>query len=140
MATPRELVAQMTLEEKASLLSGADFWHTKGVARLGVEPIMMSDGPHGLRKQDEQVDHLGLNDSIKAVCFPAASATTASFDRSVVKTLGEAIGDECQHEQLAVSLGPAINIKRSPLCGRNFEYMSEDPYLAGEMAVSMILG
>ena len=140
MSTPRELVAQMTLEEKASLLSGADFWHTRSVDRLGIRAVMVSDGPHGLRKQDEAADHLGVNESIKAVCFPAACATTASFDRSLVRRVGEAIGDECQHEEVAVNLGPAINIKRSPLCGRNFEYMSEDPYLAGEMAVSLIQG
>ena len=136
----KAVISQMTLEEKCSLLSGADFWHTKGVERLGVKPIMVSDGPHGLRKQDDQADHLGINDSIKAVCFPAACASTSSFDRKLVKTIGETIGDQCQHERVAVNLGPAINIKRSPLCGRNFEYMSEDPYLAGEMAASIIQG
>ncbi|MBR4459304.1 MAG: glycoside hydrolase family 3 C-terminal domain-containing protein [Clostridia bacterium] len=140
MSTPRELVAQMTLEEKCSLLSGLDFWHTKSVERLGIRGVMYSDGPHGLRKQDDQGDHLGVNDSIKAVCFPAACASTASFDRNLVRQIGEAVGNECQHEQVAVNLGPAINIKRSPLCGRNFEYMSEDPYLAGEMAVGIIQG
>ena len=140
MRTPKELVAAMTLEEKCSLLSGLDFWHTKPVERLGIPSVMVSDGPHGLRKQDDKADHLGVNDSIKAVCFPAACATTASFDRSVVRRLGGAMGDQCQHEQVAVNLGPAINIKRSPLCGRNFEYMSEDPYLAGEMATSLIQG
>ncbi len=136
----QKVISQMTLEEKCSLLSGADFWHTKAVERLGVKPVMVSDGPHGLRKQDLEADHLGINDSIKAVCFPAACATTASFDRGLVRKMGEALGDECQHEQVAVNLGPAINIKRSPLCGRNFEYMSEDPYLAGEMAASLVQG
>ncbi|MBQ9211407.1 MAG: glycoside hydrolase family 3 C-terminal domain-containing protein [Clostridia bacterium] len=136
----KNVVSQMTLEEKCSLLSGADFWHTRSVERLGVKGIMVSDGPHGLRKQDDQADHLGINDSIKAVCFPAACASTSSFDRNLVRTLGETIGDECQHEKVAINLGPAINIKRSPLCGRNFEYMSEDPYLAGEMAASLIQG
>ena len=140
MSTPRELVAQMTLEEKCSLLSGLDFWHTKPVERLGIKSVMYSDGPHGLRKQDQEADHLGVNDSIKAVCFPAACASTASFDRGLVRQIGEAVGTECQHEQVAVNLGPAINIKRSPLCGRNFEYMSEDPFLAGEMATSIIQG
>ena len=140
MSSPRELVAQMTLEEKCSLLSGADFWHTRSVERLGVKGVMYSDGPHGLRKQDQTGDHLGINDSIKAVCFPAACGTTASFDVELVRAIGEAIGRECQHEEVAVNLGPAINIKRSPLCGRNFEYMSEDPYLAGEMAASLIRG
>ncbi len=133
-------VAQMTLEEKAGLLSGLDFWHTKPVERLGVKSCMVSDGPHGLRKQDDSADHLGVNDSIKAVCFPAGCATAASFDRELIKTIGEALGDACQHEKLAVVLGPAVNIKRSPLCGRNFEYFSEDPYLAGEAAVSLIDG
>ncbi len=136
----RELIAQMTLEEKAGLLSGEDFWHTKGVERLGVPRSMVSDGPHGLRKQDEQVDHLGINDSIKAVCFPAASATAASFDPDMIEKMGEALGDACQHEKLSVLLGPAVNIKRSPLCGRNFEYFSEDPYLTGVMATALIKG
>ena len=134
------LVRSMTLEEKAGLCSGDDFWHTKAVERLGVPRSMVSDGPHGLRKQDEKVDHLGVNDSIKAVCFPAACATAASFDRALVTSLGEALGDECQHEGVSVVLGPAVNIKRSPLCGRNFEYFSEDPYLAGEMACAHIHG
>ena len=140
MSTPKELVSQMTLEEKASLLSGMDFWHTQAIERLGIPAVMVSDGPHGLRKQDDKADHLGINDSIKAVCFPAACASTASFNRELVRKMGETIGNQCQHEQVAVNLGPAINIKRSPLCGRNFEYMSEDPYLAGEMAVSLIHG
>ena len=136
----KSLISQMTLEEKAGLCSGADFWHTKAVERLGIPAVMVSDGPHGLRKQDEKVDHLGVNESIKAVCFPAACATAASFDRAMVTRMGEAIGDSCQHEKLAVVLGPAVNIKRSPLCGRNFEYFSEDPYLAGEMAAAFIHG
>ena len=136
----RELIAQMTLEEKAGLCSGADFWHTKAVERLGVPASMVSDGPHGLRKQDEKVDHLGVNDSIKAVCFPAASATAASFDKALIERMGEAVGDSCQHEKLSVVLGPAVNIKRSPLCGRNFEYFSEDPYLTGKMAAAFIHG
>lgn len=136
----KALIAQMTLEEKAGLCSGLDFWHTKPVERLGVPSVMVSDGPHGLRKQDLEADHLGVNDSIKAVCMPAACATAASFDRDMIGKMGEAIGDSCQHEQLSVVLGPAVNIKRSPLCGRNFEYFSEDPYLTGEMAASFING
>ena len=134
------LIAEMTLEEKASLLSGADFWNTKGVERLGIPQVMVSDGPHGLRKQDTEGDHLGINDSIKAVCFPAACASAASFDREVLRQIGESVGDACQHENLSVILGPAVNIKRSPLCGRNFEYFSEDPYLTGELAASLIEG
>ncbi len=136
----KALVSQMTLEEKCGLLSGLDFWHTKPVERLGIPSVMVSDGPHGLRKQDQGADHLGMNESIKAVCMPAACATAASFDRDLIRTMGEAIGDSCQHEELSVVLGPAVNIKRSPLCGRNFEYFSEDPYLAGEMSASFIGG
>ena len=136
----KTLVSQMTLEEKAGLCSGDDFWHTKAVDRLGVPRTMVSDGPHGLRKQDDRADHLGINDSIKAVCFPAACATAASFDPEMIRNMGEAIGDSCQHEKVSVVLGPAVNIKRSPLCGRNFEYFSEDPYLAGRMATAMIQG
>ena len=136
----RKLIEQMTLEEKAGLCSGDDFWHTKAIERLGIPRTMVSDGPHGLRKQDEAADHLGVNDSIKAVCFPAASATAASFDTEMIRRMGEAIGDSCQHEKLSVVLGPAVNIKRSPLCGRNFEYFSEDPYLAGKMSSSYIQG
>lgn len=136
----KELISKMTLEEKAGVCSGLDFWHTKPVERLGVPSVMVSDGPHGLRKQDTAGDHLGINDSIKAVCMPAACATAASFDRELIAHMGEAIGDSCQHEELAVVLGPAVNIKRSPLCGRNFEYFSEDPYLAGEMSASYING
>lgn len=136
----KELISQMTLEEKAGLCSGLDFWHTKPVERLGIPAVMVSDGPHGLRKQDSEADHLGINDSIKAVCMPAACATAASFDRELIGHMGESIGDSCQHEKLGVVLGPAVNIKRSPLCGRNFEYFSEDPYLAGEMSASYING
>ena len=136
----KALISQMTLEEKAGLCSGDDFWHTKAVERLGIPRSMVSDGPHGLRKQDEAADHLGINDSIKAVCFPTACATAASFDPDMIREMGEAIGDSCQHEKLSVVLGPAVNIKRSPLCGRNFEYFSEDPYLAGRMATAIIQG
>ncbi|MBO7663831.1 MAG: glycosyl hydrolase, partial [Clostridia bacterium] len=104
----QNLVAQMTLEEKAGLLSGLDFWHTKPVERLGIPATMVSDGPHGLRKQDQEADHLGINDSIKAVCFPAASATAASFDPYMMEKMGEALGEACQHENLSVLLGPAV--------------------------------
>ncbi len=140
MKDPKEILKELTLEEKASLLSGDDFWHTGAVERLGVPRVMVSDGPHGLRKQDEKADHLGVNDSIKAVCFPAACALAASFDRQLLRRMGEALGDECRHEDVAVDLGPAINIKRSPLCGRNFEYFSEDPFLTGELAAELVLG
>ena len=136
----KALVAQMTLEEKCGLLSGLDFWHTKPVERLGVPSVMVSDGPHGLRKQNLEADHLGMNESIKAVCMPAACATSASFDKDLIYKMGQSIGNSAQHEELAVVLGPAVNIKRSPLCGRNFEYFSEDPYLAGEMSAAFING
>ena len=136
----KEIVRKMTLEEKAGLCSGADFWRTKEVERLEVPQMMVSDGPHGLRKQEETADHLGLDESVKAVCFPAGCATAASFDRKLLRTLGETLGKECQAEGIGVLLGPAVNIKRSPLCGRNFEYFSEDPYLAGQMASSYIKG
>ena len=136
----KKLVSEMTLEEKAGMCSGKDFWHLKGVERLGIPEVMVSDGPHGLRKQDSEGDHLGVNDSIVAVCFPAGCAVASSFDRDLIRSMGEAIGEECQAEDVSVVLGPAVNIKRSPLCGRNFEYLSEDPYLAGEMAASYING
>lgn len=136
----RELVSQMTLEEKAAMCSGADFWHTEAVERLGIPASMVSDGPHGLRKQDDQADHLGVNESIKAVCFPAGCGTAASFNRELLKEMGETLGNECQAEGVSVILGPAVNIKRSPLCGRNFEYYSEDPLVASEMAGALIHG
>ncbi|MFT3984986.1 MAG: glycoside hydrolase family 3 C-terminal domain-containing protein [Lachnospiraceae bacterium] len=130
----------MTLEEKAGLCSGGDFWHTKAVERLGIPDTMVSDGPHGLRKQDLEGDHLGINESIKAVCFPTGCATAASFDRDLIYEIGELLGEECQAENVSVILGPAANIKRSPLCGRNFEYFSEDPFVATEMATYHIKG
>ena len=136
----KAIIREMTLEEKAGMCSGKDFWHLKGVERLGIPEVMVSDGPHGLRKQAEEADHLGLNESIKAVCFPTACATACSFDRDLLEEMGERIGDECQAEDLSVIMGPAVNIKRSPLCGRNFEYFSEDPYLASQMAAAHIKG
>ena len=138
--TIREIISQMTLEEKASLCSGGDFWHTKAVERLGVPAMMVSDGPHGLRKQKDEGDHLGVNDSIVAVCYPTGCASASSFNRELLMEMGRAIGEACQAEGVGVILGPAVNIKRSPLCGRNFEYYSEDPYVAGEMAASYIKG
>lgn len=136
----KEIVSQMTLEEKASMCSGADFWHTEAVERLGIPASMVSDGPHGLRKQELEGDHLGVNDSIQAVCFPAGCATAASFNRELLTQMGETLGEECQAEDVSVILGPAVNIKRSPLCGRNFEYYSEDPFVASEAAGALIHG
>lgn len=136
----KKIISQMTLEEKAGMCSGLDFWHLKSVERLGIPEVMVSDGPHGLRKQDDKGDHLGMNDSIKAVCFPPAALSACSFDRSLMEAMGETIGREAQANDVSVVLGPAVNIKRSPLCGRNFEYYSEDPLLAGMMAAAMTLG
>ena len=136
----KALIGQMTLEEKASLCSGSDFWHTQGIERLGIPAVMVTDGPHGLRKQAGEADHLGLNDSVEAVCFPAGCATGSSFDPDLLEHMGQVLGDECQAEDVSILLGPAVNIKRSPLCGRNFEYISEDPYLAGKLSAAYIRG
>lgn len=138
----KNIVKQMTLEEKAAMCSGADFWHTQEIERLGIPRTMISDGPHGLRKQPEDSvgDHLGLNGAIEAVCFPAACATACSFDRNLMYDMGSALGKECRAENVSMLLGPGVNIKRSPLCGRNFEYLSEDPYVSGELAAAYING
>ena len=135
-----EVLSQMTLEEKAQMCSGRDFWKTQDIERLGIPAVMMCDGPNGLRKQLGEGDHLGINESIETVCYPTASAMAASFDRALLRELGEELGQECQAEQVGMLLGPGVNMKRSPLCGRNFEYYSEDPYLAGQLAVSYIQG
>ncbi|MEG0308001.1 MAG: glycoside hydrolase family 3 C-terminal domain-containing protein [Clostridium sp.] len=136
----KELIKEMTIEEKASLCSGLNFWNTKSVERLNIPSIMMTDGPHGLRKQAAASDHLGLNESVKATCFPTASALACSWNRDLVKDLGVALGEECQAEDVSIILGPGVNIKRSPLCGRNFEYYSEDPYLSSQLAKNQIQG
>lgn len=136
----KALISQMTLEEKAGLCSGLDNWHTKGVERLGIPSVMVTDGPHGLRKQRASSDHLGLFDSVPATCFPSAAGVASSWNRELIYRMGEALGEECQAENVAVLLGPGVNIKRSPLCGRNFEYFSEDPYLSSEMAAHHIQG
>jgi beta-glucosidase len=136
----RNLISQLTLEEKAGLCSGADFWHTKAIERLGIPSIMMTDGPHGLRKASGGTDAVGLSNSVPSTCFPTASATASSWDRDLLQEIGRAMAEECLQEEVSVILGPGTNIKRSPLCGRNFEYFSEDPYLAGEMSASLIEG
>lgn len=133
-------VSEMTVEEKASLCSGADTWNLKTVPRLKTPGAFLSDGPHGLRKQVNESDNLGLYNSIQAVCFPAACAGASSFDTALMNRLGDLLGKECRAENVGILLGPAVNIKRSPLCGRNFEYFSEDPYLAGKMAAAYIKG
>jgi beta-glucosidase len=136
----KALISQMSLEEKASLCSGLDFWHLKGIERLGIPSIMVTDGPHGLRKQAEGADHLGLNNSVPATCFPSAAGMASTWSRDLIQKVGIALGEESQAENIGVLLGPGANIKRSPLCGRNFEYFSEDPYLSSEMAASHIQG
>lgn len=134
------IVAQLTLEEKAGLTSGKDNWFTKAVERLGVPQVRTSDGPHGLRTQAGETNSLSEDSSVRAVCFPAACATAASFDRDLLFRMGEALGRESQALGVHVLLGPGVNIKRSPLCGRNFEYYSEDPYLAGELGTAFVEG
>lgn len=134
----QDLIKQMTLEEKAGLCSGKDFWNTKAVSRLGIPSVMLSDGPHGLRKQEGKSDHLGLNESIPAVCFPAGCAIASSWDRESAAKLGITLANECQAENVSTILGPAMNIKCSPLCGRNFEYLSEDPIVSSELAIAYV--
>jgi len=135
----KNIIAGMTIEEKASLCSGLDFWHTKGIERLGIPSIMVTDGPHGLRKQTGDAEHFGIN-SVPATCFPSAVGLASTWNRELIKKVGVALGKECQAEDVAVLLGPGANIKRSPLCGRNFEYFSEDPYLSSQMAANHING
>lgn len=136
----QELVSELTLEEKAGLTSGKDNWFTKAVERLDIPAVRTSDGPHGLRTQAGETNSLAEDSAVKAVCFPAACATAASFDRELVRRMGEALGRECQALGVDVLLGPGINIKRSPLCGRSFEYFSEDPIVAGEMGAAFVQG
>ena len=136
----KQLVSQMTIEEKAGLCSGKDNWHLKGVARLGIPELMVCDGPHGLRKQDETIDQTHINDSIPAVCFPTACATSCCYNPELLEEMGKAIGGEVVHEKVGIILGPACNIKRSPLCGRNFEYVSEDPLVSTVMTGALIKG
>ncbi|MDA3901513.1 MAG: glycoside hydrolase family 3 C-terminal domain-containing protein [Spirochaetes bacterium] len=136
----RELLQKMTLEEKASIMSGSSFWLLQGIDRLGIPEIRVADGPHGLRKQPETDDNLGIGGSIPATCFPTAVTLASSWDRDLVHRVGQALADECLQEKVSVVLGPGVNIKRSPLCGRNFEYYSEDPLVAGEMSAAFING
>ena len=136
----KELIDQMSLEEKAGLCSGKDMWHTKGIERLGIPSVMVCDGPHGLRKQDSSGVSTNINQSVDAICFPTASATACSWDKELLYNMGCTVGEEAVAEDVAVVLGPGTNIKRSPLCGRNFEYFSEDPYLAGMLSAYFING
>ncbi|HET8989460.1 MAG TPA: glycoside hydrolase family 3 C-terminal domain-containing protein, partial [Humibacillus sp.] len=139
-STPEEVVAGLTVEEKASLSSGSSFWFTQAVPRAGIPEVMLTDGPHGVRKQREGADHLGLGDSVPATCFPPAVALGSTFDPDLLERVGAALGEEAAAEDVGVLLGPGINIKRSPLCGRNFEYLSEDPLVSGVLGASLVRG
>ena len=135
-----EICAEMPLEDKIALGSGKDFWHTKEMQHYDIPSIMVADGPHGLRKQPEDADMLGINKSVEATCFPTAVSSACSWDIKLIAQVGEAIAKEAKANGVSVILGPGANIKRNPLCGRNFEYFSEDPYLTGKMAASFIKG
>ncbi|SEA65642.1 beta-glucosidase [Pseudobutyrivibrio sp. ACV-2] len=136
----REIISQLTLMEKAALLSGKNEWESRDIPRLGIQSITFSDGPHGLRRQEGAGDHLGLNASLPATCFPTAATVANSWDPSIGEEIGAALGEEAVAQNVDVLLGPGLNMKRSPLCGRNFEYFSEDPILAGKMAASYVRG
>lgn len=140
MENIKEIISQMTLEEKAGLCSGLDAWHTKAVERLGIPSIMVTDGPIGLRKQPEGVGDLALGKSVPATCFPSGSALASSWDRKLLEQVGSALGEECQANGVSILLGPAVNIKRSPLGGRDFEYYSEDPFLSSELGIGFVNG
>ncbi len=135
-----KLISDMSLEDKIALGSGKDFWHTKDMEKYGIPSLMMSDGPHGLRKQETDADMLGINQSVPATSFPTAVSSACSWDRGLLELEGEAIGKEALASGVGVLLGPGANIKRNPLCGRNFEYFSEDPYLTGQLAGAYIKG
>lgn len=136
----QNLIDKMTIEEKAAFLSGKGEWDTRDIPRLEIPSVFCSDGPHGIRKQAGAGDHLGLNESLPATCFPTAATIANSWDEKLGEEIGKALGEEASALDVQVLLGPGLNIKRSPLCGRNFEYFSEDPYLAGKMAASYIRG
>lgn len=136
----KDLIEKMTLEEKAAILSGKTVWQTRNIDRLGIVSISCADGPHGLRKQAGEGDHLGLNASLPATCFPTAATVANSWDAELAEEIGRALGEEAVAQDVQILLGPGLNIKRNPLCGRNFEYFSEDPYLSGKMAAAYIRG
>ena len=135
-----EIISSMNLEDKIALCSGGTFWETKKFEKYGIPSIFMCDGPHGLRKQENKADMLGINKSMEATCFPSEVTTANSFDEKLLQEIGDAIGQEAKGQDVAIVLGPGANIKRNPLCGRNFEYFSEDPYLSGKLAASFIRG
>lgn len=134
----KKILTKMTLKEKIALCSGADFWSTKGMEKYGIPSVTMADGPHGLRKQEDAADMLGMNRSVPATCFPTAVSTACSWDEELLGNIAGAIGGEAAANGVSIVLGPGVNIKRNPLCGRNFEYFSEDPYLAGKLAAAYI--
>lgn len=136
----KELLSKMTLEEKVAICSGKDFWTLRGNSRLGIPEITLTDGPHGLRKKRSETSKSSLSDSVPATCYPTAVTTACSWDEDLLYKMGQAMAEECLAEKVSVILGPGVNIKRSPLCGRNFEYFSEDPLLAGKMASALIKG
>ena len=140
MCDYKALLQELTLEEKCALLSGAETFKTRGMPKHGIPQIWLSDGPHGLRKQAGESDHLGLNPSVPATCFPTASAVANSWDAALGEEIGAALGEEAAAQEVSVLLGPGLNMKRNPLCGRSFEYFSEDPYLAGKLAAGYIRG
>ena len=135
-----EIISSMNLEDKIALCSGGTFWETKKFEKYGIPSIFMCDGPHGLRKQENKADMLGINKSREATCFPSEVTTANSFDENLLQEIGDAIGKEAKDQDVAIVLGPGANIKRNPLCGRNFEYFSEDPYLSGKLAAAFIRG
>lgn len=136
----QDLIEKMTLEEKAAILSGKNVWQTREIDRLNIPSVFLSDGPHGIRKQVGEGDHLGLNASLEATCFPTAATIANSWNEALGEEIGQALGEEASAQEVNVLLGPGLNIKRSPICGRNFEYFSEDPYLSGKMAAAYIRG
>lgn len=140
MINVKETLAQLTIEEKAALLAGHKSWHTNKVTRLGIPSIFLTDGPHGLRKKKEGDKVVGLGQTEPSTCFPAACTTGSSWNRKLLYKMGEAMGEECRHYGVNLILGPAVNIKRNPLCGRNFEYFSEDPLIAGTLGASLTRG
>lgn len=136
----KEIVSKMSLKEKASLMSGKNFWETQEIEKYGIPSMFLADGPHGVRRQEAAADHLGLNESLKATCFPPAVSLANTWNEALVKNVGKALGKEALVQKVNVLLGPGTNIKRNPLCGRNFEYYSEDPYLSGKIAAGLISG
>ena len=137
-----KIIAQMSLEDKIAICEGANFWETRVFEKYGIPAMFVCDGPNGLRKQDLSggTDMLGVNQSQPATCFPAAVTTANSWDTNLLQEVGNAIGEEARNQGVGVVLGPGCNIKRNPLCGRNFEYFSEDPYLSGKLAAGFIRG